>query len=54
MFLFIIQDLLQAEEILTSLFVKFLIDILIDSDESWNNYMFKGIHSTVGNLDLLV
>lgn len=52
--LLIIQHFLQPEEILTSLLVKFLFDILIDHDESRDNHMFQSIHTPIRHLDLLI
>jgi hypothetical protein len=53
-FLFVIQHLLETEEVLTGLLVEFLVDISVDLDELGHDHMLEGVHSSICDFDLLV
>lgn len=54
MLFLIVQHLFQSEEVLTCLFIEFLVDVLVDVDESRDDHMLQGVHTSVRNFDFLV
>ena len=54
MLFLIVQHFFQSEEVLTGLLIEFLINVLVDVDESRDDHVLQGIHTSIGDFDLLI
>lgn len=54
MLLFVVEHLLQPEEVLAGLFVQLLVDVAVDGYELGHHHVLEGVHAAVCHFDLLV